>query len=375
MLKTLFSKAKISLLTLAFLGTSFSTINVSAATTNSKPKLNDMSAQQVVDDMKVGWNLGNTLDASPDETSWGNPKTTQAMIDQIKKAGFNTVRIPVSWASHIGAGPKYNIDKAWLNRVQDVVDYAIKDDMYVILNTHHETSWVVPTYAKEAASTDELTKVWTQIATRFRNYNNRLILETLNEPRVVGSPEEWSGGTPETRDVINHFNLAAVNAIRNTGSKNATRFIMVPTNGASTATAAMNDLKIPNNDKRVIVSLHAYSPYFFAMDTDANGISTWGSQADKDELDGEFDAIYNKFVKNGQAVVMGEFGSINKNNEASRVAHANYYVSAARKRGITPIWWDNGPSKAGADSFGIFDRNNLTWVFPDIAKALVSGAK
>ncbi|AAK78802.1 endoglucanase [Clostridium acetobutylicum] len=370
MFKNLFSKAKISLLTFAFLGTSLSgAYSACAATVNP----HDMTSQQIVNDMKVGWNLGNTLDASPDETGWGNPKTTKAMIDKIKEAGFNTVRIPVSWSSHIGAGPSYTIDQAWLNRVQEVVNYVIQDHMYAILNTHHDTSWIIPTYNKEAASTDELTKVWGQIANRFKDYDSHLIFETLNEPRIVGSPEEWNGGTAESRDVINKFNLTAVNTIRSTGSNNSSRFIMVPTYAASTATAAMNDLVIPNNDKRVIVSLHMYAPYSFAMDP--KGTSHWGGEADKDALDGQLNAIYNKFVKNGQPVVIGEFGSINKNNESSRASLAKFYVSDARKKGITTVWWDNGKSAVGDDNYGILDRNNLTWVFPKLVRTIVNSAR
>jgi endoglucanase len=146
---------------------------------------------------------------------------------------------------------------------------------------------------------------------------------------------------------------------------------MIPTIAASATSVAVNDLVIPNNDSRVIVSLHMYSPYSFAMD--ASGTSSWGSATDKSSLDAEFDAVYNKFVKNGRAVVIGEMGSINKNNQSSRIAHAKYYVKSARARGLTPVWWDNGVSTAGAESFGIFNRNKLTWDFPDIVQALVTG--
>jgi endoglucanase len=345
---------------------------IASAATVHKDK-QDITSLQIVKNMKLGWNLGNTFDGGPKETSWGNPKTTRAMIDTIKKEGFNTVRIPVTWNDHLGPAPNYTIDPQWLDRVQQVVNYVRDNNMYAIVNLHHEESWIIPTYAAQAQTTNELTKVWAQIAKRFKNYNNHLIFETMNEPRLAGSPYEWSGGTAENRDVINQFNLAAVNTIRSTGGKNKTRFIMIPTYAASDSEVTMDALTIPNNDKRIIVSLHMYTPYLFSMVTD--GTSYWGSDADKASMDAEFDTVYNKFVKNGIAVVDGEFGTINKNNDASRVAHASYYVKAAKARGITPIWWDNGNSTAGTqDSYGIFNRNTLTWACLNVVKALVEAA-
>lgn len=373
MLRKFFSKISILCSTL-LLGTSMLPgINVHASTAYTG--MRNMTSMQVVKDMKVGWNLGNTLDASPDETGWGNPKTTKAMIDKVKEAGFNTVRIPITWKDHIGPAPNYTIDKAWLDRVEEVVNYVLDNNMYAIINIHHDDSWVIPDCKHEGDTVHELSIVWNQIANRFKNYSDYLIFETLNEPRVVGSAAEWNGGTDETRQVLNQYNLTAVNTIRSTGGNNSSRFIMIPTYAASATDAAMDGLTIPNNDSKVIVSIHTYSPYSFSMDTSSLGVSTWGSDADKAALDSQMDDIYNTFVKKGTAVVLGEFGSIDRNNLSSRVEHAKYYVSAARKRGMTPIWWDNGTYAPGqGDSFGILDRNSLTWYYPDIVKALVDSA-
>lgn len=345
-------------------------INVSASTAYTG--MRNITSLQLVKEMKVGWNLGNTLDATGGETNWGNPKTTKSMIDKIKKAGFNTVRIPVTWDGHVGSAPNYTINQEWLNRVEEVVNYVLDNNMYAIINLHHEDSWLVTTYGAQTRTTNQLTKLWQQIANRFKNYSDYLVFETMNEPRIKGE-YEWTGGTSEARDVINKYNLAAVNTIRNTGGNNKKRHIMIPTHAASAIPAAVNDLVIPNNDSRIIVSVHNYSPYNFAMNI--NGTSYWGSNSDKSSLDNEFDAIYNKFVKNGRAVVIGEFGSINKNNKSSRVTHAEYFVKSARARGLTPIWWDNGFATAGqGDSYAIFNRNDLTWNCPEISKALVRAA-
>lgn len=354
------------LLTLTYLMGS----NILAST--AKTGMRNLTSLEIVNDMKLGWNLGNTFDAGGAETNWGNPVTTHAMIDKLKQQGFKTIRIPITWGPHMGGAPNYTIDSAWLNRIEEVINYAFDNDMYVIINTHHDTSWIVPTYAHQEQTINQLTKVWTQIANKFKDYGDYLIFETMNEPRLVGSAEEWSGGTAEGRDVINKFNLAAVNAIRSTGGNNATRFILIPTYGASATSNALNDMVIPNNDKKIIVSVHMYSPYTFAMQYP--GTSTWGSDSDKASLDWELDAVANKFIKKGWGVIIGEFGSVNKNNLSSRVVHAEYYVKAARARGITPIWWDNNIASVGEETFGIFNRKALTWYFPEVANALVRGA-
>jgi len=331
--------------------------------------MRDISAIDLVWDMKAGWNLGNTMDGNPGETSWGNPMTTQAMMDTVKAMGFNAVRIPVSWSGHFGGAPNYTIDAAWLNRVEQIVNYVLNDNMYAIVNTHHDTSWIIPTYAAEATSTDKLTKIWTQIANRFINYSDYLLFEIMNEPRVPGSAAEWSGGTAENRDVINHFDQAGLTAIRNTGGNNALRFVVITTNAATSMDVAINALVIPN-DSRVIVSQHTYYPYSFSMDT--AGTTTWGTASDKSACDAESDRLYNKFGKNGIAVIIGEWGSINKNNTADRAVHAQYYANSVRNRGMLPVWWDNGGS--GNGGFGILNRNANSWSFPTIAQGLVAGA-
>ncbi|AAK78801.1 endoglucanase [Clostridium acetobutylicum] len=370
MFRRLFSKVKILFLALTLLGTYLTlNLNTVVATNNTKTKTKKITSLQIVKNMKVGLDLGNSLDSPFNETDWGNPKTTKSMITKIKQAGFNTVRIPITWNSHIGPAPDYTIDNAWLDRVQEVVNYAYDNHMYVIINLHHEDSWLIPTYANKDAATAELTKLWTQISNRFKNYNDSLIFETMNEPRLIGTPEEWYGGTSEARDVVNSYNLAAVNAIRDTGAKNSSRFIMIPTYAASSDKISINGLKIPNNDKKILISLHAYIPYNFAMNV--NGTSSWGSAKDKKELDSTLNAIYKKFGKKGYGVVIGEFASVNKNNENQRASLAKYYVSAAKKRSIAPIWWDNGVYSSGAkDSYGIFNRNTLRWECPKIVHAL-----
>ena len=142
---------------------------------NGNGFMRDISAVDLVKEIRIGWNLGNTLDA-PTETAWGNPRTTKAMIDKVKEMGFNAVRVPVTWNTHIGPAPNYTIDQTWLNRVEEVVNYVLDNNMYAILNVHHD-DWIIPTYANEAQCKDKLTKLWQQIANHFRDYSDYLILK------------------------------------------------------------------------------------------------------------------------------------------------------------------------------------------------------
>jgi endoglucanase len=327
--------------------------------------MRDITAKQLVYDMKIGWNLGNTMDASPGETGWGNPVTTQAMIDALRDMGFKTVRIPVTWNSHLGPAPDYTIDKAWLDRVEEIANYVLKDGMYAIVNTHHD-GWVRLNAAGQAQGTNEAAKVWTQIATRFKDYSDYLILETFNEPK--GSVNQYSGGTPETRAILNTYQLASVNAIRAAGGNNAKRFIMCCTHAATPSDAAINDLVIPNNDPRIIVSIHTYYPNGMAF----GGQTNWGTDADKAAMRRELDREARDVAAKGSgAAVIGEWGSTRRVNLDARVAHAEYYAEQVRLRGMMCIWWDNG----GGD-FGILNRrsNPVSWTWPTIAQALVRGA-
>ncbi|MDF4204300.1 glycoside hydrolase family 5 protein [Maribacter sp. SA7] len=328
--------------------------------------MRDISPKEFVLDMGSGWNLGNTLDTEDvDVTAWGNPLTTKAMIDEIANMGFKTLRLPVTWQYHTGSAPDYLLETDWLNTVENIANFALSNDMYVIINIHHDDEWIVPTYENAPLVKDRLTKTWTQIANRFKPYGDYVIFETLNEPRHEGSPEEWEGGTAEGRDVVNQYHQVSVDAIRATDGNNAVRKIMVSTYAAGTGENVLQDYIVPNNDENVIVSIHSYSPYLFSL---AGTDPIWGTDEDKAQLTQEFNTIQNKFESEGRAVVMGEWGSTFSDNENDRLAHAEYYANLCAERGICPIWWDNG----NADEFGIFNRNTLEWVYPEIAEAIVN---
>jgi len=342
--------------------------------THSANAMRNITPLVLTAEMSQGWNLGNTLDAFPrGETSWGNPITTEAMIEAIAQKGFKTLRIPTTWYPHLGPAPEYRIDTAWLNRVETVMSYAFKNKMYVILNIHHDDfnkkhpgTWLKPTKADQVSVEQQLTRMWTQIAMHFKAYGDCLIFETMNEPRLIDTPEEWTGGTAESRMVINKLNLAALRAIRKTGGNNAKRFIMCPSYAANSAAVALNDFVIPDNDPRVIVSIHNYGPYSFCMQVP--GTNSWGSASDKLAIDKDMDYYYKQFISKGIAVVIGEWGSVNKNNTEARALHAAYFVQAAAKRKIACVWWDNG--QTSHQGYAMFNRKTLTWFFPIVADSI-----
>jgi len=333
----------------------------------------------ITSEMGVGWNLGNTMDATGnisnpinDETYWGNPKTTKTNMDTLKVAGFNTLRLPVSWDDHF-TGSEYTIDKAWMDRVEEIANYALDNNMYVIINIHHN-NWVEPSLANEANSKDHLVKLWKQIAERFEPYDHHVIFETMNEPRVVvrdgaGSDVGDWNGKQEYFDVVNRLNVAALDAIRATGGNNAKRLVMLPGYVAGSSDLQLNGIVLPN-DKMIAVSTHAYSPYSFALDQKGTDKFT-----DTKTLDDMFLSINNKFILKGIPVVMGEWASTNKNNLAERIKHAQYYVKAAKKYGIPTVWWDNGnfsDPASSSDIMGLLDRRKNSWPIPTLLDAIMS---
>ncbi len=360
------------------------TVNAADLTLLKRKLLNPASmddsqtAMEFVSNIKVGWNLGNTLDSLSDtaksvysfETAWGCPYTTKAMIDKIKEAGFNTVRVPVSWGQKMGGAPDYKVSDEWMARVQEVVDYVIDDGMYCILNCHHDTDWQKPRKSVMDSQTPKLTALWTQIANRFSEYDEHLIFETLNEPRLVGETTEWTGGDAEARECVNIMNETALKAIRATGGNNAKRFVMIPPYAAAPDDATLNDLRIPDDD-HIIVSIHAYRPYNFALNT--AGENTWSESTGSYEIHQFMKAAQSKFISKGIPVIIGEFGALNKNNESYRAAWVEYYLKAADSYGIPCVWWDNNAFTGSGENFGLLNRNTMEIQYPDLMAAILRG--
>lgn len=328
----------------------------------------DITSQELVADMKMGWNLGNTLDsvggtALQSERAWGNPTTTQEMIDEVLAQGFNVIRIPVTWEGHFGDGPDYSIHEIWMNRIQEVVDYAYDKGAYVILNMHHE-DWHFPSEENKEEASEMITALWTQIAECFKDYDEHLIFEGLNEPRKKGTVYEWNGGDEEGREVVNHFMQVFVDAVRATGGNNTYRHLMVCGYAASSSTEALESIVLPKDD-RLIVSVHAYTPYNFALNTAGTDQFT-----DAQDIDKLMEDIQKIFLDKGIPVIIGEFGAMNKENEAERVKWATYYLSKAKEIGVPCVWWDNNAFEGSGENFGLFNRRELNWPYPDLLKAM-----
>ena len=305
------------------------------------------TATELVNFIGTGWNLGNSLDAIgggnslSSETSWGNPKTTKAMIDAVKAQGFNTVRVPVSWGNHT-TGDNFTIDSKWLARVKEVVDYCIDNDMYVILTIHHDTStqYYYPSSTYKTQSVKFVKSIWTQVAKYFKDYDQHLVFETLNEPRLVGTGDEWwfpvnnpNSAVRDSISVINTLNQTAVDAIRAAGGKNTDRCIMVPGYGASIDGCTTPTFKLPDDStpNRLIVSVHAYTPYNFALN--ANGTAEFTNDL-KNEVDYLYSTIKSHFIDEGIPAIIGETSASNKNNAAERVKWAQYYMGKSAEYGV-----------------------------------------
>nr|ADD82896.1 cellulase [uncultured bacterium] len=335
------------------------------------------SAADFVAKVKIGWNLGNTLDAHPGgETSWGNPLTTRAMITAIKENGFNTIRIPVSWYHRAPKSGNYAINSDFMNRVKEVVDYAVENNLYIILNTHHDEEIFKFMDKDMDESKKAFEAVWRQIAETFKDYDYKLVFEGLNEPRTKGSDREWQGGTAEERKNLNEMHQIFVDTVRASGGNNGKRILMISTYAASVEPAAVNGLTLPVDTEensgvnKFIVSVHSYSPYNFALNEGTGAVKAWSASISSDTRDitGWIDRVYTKFVSNGIPVIGGEFGALNRNNEDDRAAWAEFYVSEAGKRGIKCIWWDDG------GNFRLFNRASRQFYFPKIHAALMRGA-
>ena len=326
-----------------------------------------------------GWNLGNTFDACEkqstekmgleSETVWGNPETKKELMAFLKECGFDSVRLPVTWAQHLSDGPDYTIDPLWLDRVAEVVDFALDSGLKVVLNTHHEDAfWLVTDEEHKEISEEILCKVWAQICERFKDYDENLVFETMNEPRVFGAEDEWQGNE-ETREVVNYLNFAALEIIRNSGGKNAERYVMIPTYAASGLDENIDALNLPD-DERVIVSIHYY--YKTAHQSEFKDNEKVWTISEKWDLYKTFRRMYKCFLAKGYGVCKSEYGWTDRDNLDNLAVNASFYVDLAEKFGIPVMVWDNGVlDKDNIYSFGIIDRRELKVVYPEYLEAIV----
>lgn len=383
--------------------------------TMEKYDIPDTEDFQFVKDMKIGFSLGNTFDAFVDgsslkddmdtETAWQSNVTVEQNIKDFHAAGFETVRIPVSWHNHF-TDDDYTINEKWMARVHEVVDWAINDGMYVIINIHHDNHEAANAFYPDSEHLEQskhyIERIWTQLSEEFKDYDDKLIFEAMNEPRLVDTEYEWwlKNSADECKDAvkcINVLNQTFVDTVRATGGNNATRYLMCPGYDASADGALNSGFVLPEdptneaessgtpegNDvgNRLLVSVHAYTPYDFALDI--NGTSHFDASKKNctADIDTFMDKLYTKFIAQGVPVVIGEFGALAKknikkeDNVQERVDYSAYYIAAARARGMTCLWWDNNSFSGKGENFGLYYRTGCYFVYQDIVDALMKYAE
>lgn len=342
------------------------------------PDLSSLTSQEIVSSMTIGWNLGNTLDScqadrdgdgvidehvadgeEPDETLWGNPPATRELFQALLDSGVNAVRIPVTWRDHIDE--QGNISETWLNRVQEVVDYAYDLGMFVIINVHHDGggdpqfgAWICNAATDYEGTLARYKTLWAQIADRFKDYDHRLIFESMNE---VGFD---SLSTKKAYQTLNDLNQEFVDLIRSTGGSNPTRHLLIAGYWTDIAKTCDSRFVMPQDPAgRCIVSVHYYTPWDFCT---TNIKNEWGTAAEQSEMERLITMMKTNYVDKGIPVIVGEYAA-SGNDFNSCVFFCEKLVKLCHDYGIATFLWDNGN--------GQFDRSTNTWRSEQMHSALL----
>ena len=396
--------------------TLFLTVSLLFAPSASAQENTFESAREAVDNMRLGWNLGNTLDSNSGDTlnmwiehwtnrassdyekAWGQPVTKPALMALFREAGFNAIRVPVTWYPHMEAKFKFTtsdnsywypstddfgtrVQKTWMRRVKQIVDYVISQDMYCILNVHHDTgaastAWLIATEEDYARERERFEALWTQIAEEFRDYDHHLLFEGYNE--MLDGDRSWcfasyasegnynAAKAQSAYNAINGYAQSFVNAVRATGGNNAQRNLIVSTyaaaNGAGSWNTHLQDplkqLKVPQDEAEghIIFEVHSY--------TDIKNLASA-----KTEVRTNMVTLKNYLVRKGAPVIFGEWGTLVENAyedyRDNLLSFAKYFVQQAKANGIGTFYW-MGLSDGNARSKPEFSQ-------PDLVEALVKG--
>lgn len=363
-------------------------------TSSTEPVRTDNLAWAISDKLGIGWNLGNHMDAYNNgvssETAWGNPKATQATFDGLKKVGFSTVRIPVTWLGHIGEAPDYKIDEAWLERVAELVGYAEKAGLNAIVNIHHDGSeskyWLNITQAAINAETQkqilaQITAMWTQIAEKFKDKGDFLIFEAFNEIHdgKWGWGENRKDGGKQYH-CLNEWNAAFVRAVRSTGGKNAERLLGVPAY-CTNVDICIDSFVMPDDTAKdkLMISVHCYDPSEYCLTAKYN---EWGHTAannkkvpgdNEEDLKKVFEKIYTHYISKGIPVYLGEFGCVMRadaRSQSFQQYYLKYYGALARIYGVPSIIWDNGSKNTGNECHGFINHGTGAYSNSSAQKAI-----
>ena len=390
------------LLSVAMMITAISTEGIQRTPAHAEDSgFQNLDQEQITEAMGVGINLGNSLEANwdgtPNETAWGNPSLTEQFVQSVKSAGFQSVRIPVSYLSKIDDNNGYKIDSAWLDRVQQVVDYCIRNDMYAIINMHGDGyntvkgGWLLCNGSDQTKIKEKYKACWEQIADRFKDYDEHLIFESMNEEF------DNTYGSDPNKDYynnINEYNQIFVDTVRQTGGNNDQRWLLIPgwntdidyttgNYGFKLPTDQYLSSEVSSDEKRIMISVHYYDPWDFCgiesgektqwgeSVTDSSKEPNWGNET---YMASQFKKLNQKFVSQGYPVVIGEFGAIDKLalDSRNKVCRTEYYQKVcyyAKQYHLIPVAWDNGDTKTYG--FCLLDRYSGQIVQPEIVNAMM----
>ena len=314
--------------------------------------------------MQPSWNLGNTLDALPDETSWGNPLTTKATFDGLRSQGFRSVRIPVSWYPHQSETAPYTIAPAWMKRVKQVVDWALEDGLYVEINVHHDSwKWILNMSTDHDNVMARFNSTWQQIATAFKDEPRTLLMESINEPQFSNATDA------QKTQYLRELNTSFHSIVRDSGGRNKDRLLVLPSEETNSAQHWLDDLSTTMkslHDRNLVATVHYYSWYPFSVNI-ANG-TTYDATSQKDLTEG-FARVHDTFVAKGIPVYLGEYGLltspysgvVERGEMLKYFEHVNY---VARANGMTAAVWD------AANDF--LNRSTMRWQVPEMEALIKS---
>lgn len=310
--------------------------------------------------LQPGWNLGNTFVAAGEETSWGNPVVTEEFIQTLRDQGYSSIRIPITWNYNhrLGSGPEYIIQEAFADRIQEVVDWSLDAGLYVMINIHHDSDWLLNMENERETVMEKYKAVWNQISLLFKDYPSKLMFESINEPRFS---DDWNKDEPVYFEMLDELNTAFYHFVRSSGVFNATRPLVLPTVTASPSEARMRELykTIERlDDPNLIATVHYYGYYPFSVNI--AGSTTFDETAREDIVQA-FDRAYDTFVARGIPVIIGEFGLLGFDKKIETIQHGEilkfleFFTYYAREKRLTVMLWDNGQH---------FDRRSNTWNNP-----------
>lgn len=335
--------------------------------------MRSITTKQLLSQLGSGVTLGNSLCANglgtgktnkEYEEYFGNPAITKELIHSYKNLGFSAVRLPVSWTDHMDG--KGNVDALWLDRVEEIVNYCLDFNLYCIINSQNDTTWLTTSDVGFSKTKQKFSTMWKSIANRFKEYNDYVLFEGVAEPLKANNDKS----APSQKDIknANALNQAFVNAVRSTGGNNSKRHLVVSTYGSFVDSASLDGFKVPKDSvkNRLCAKVNVYIPSAFCYDENAS--LNWGKQEEKQYLTTVLQMINQHFSALKIPVIIGEFGAVDKGNESARTAYATHLVSTAYDYYIVCFWNDNG------SNMKLIDRATRQTVYSRLAQSIVYSA-